>query len=99
MFSNWKYGVFMLLGGLLVSVHLSHWMMPVAEPIIPIRPGEWISTPTPAARGYFRQKVDVPFTPVHAWLAIAADDYILYVNGQQAGSDIHITNSGIAFQS
>jgi hypothetical protein len=94
-----RYLVFFLLGGVLLAVHLSHWLMPVEEPLVPVPlEGGWIGTRHSSPRGYFRHTLRIPFLPRHAWIAIAADDYRLYVNGVQIAQNIHLSASDNAFQ-
>jgi hypothetical protein len=90
--------LYFLLGGLLLAVHVSHWLLPVANPVQPVPVAGWMSTPHPSHRGYFRHVLQVPFLPEHAWIAVAADDYKLYVNGTEVASNLHLSTSGNAFQ-
>jgi hypothetical protein len=95
----WRHGLFCLLGGVLLAVHVSHWLLPAANPVQPVAVADgWMSTPNPSHRGYFRHTLQVPFQPEHAWIAIAADDYKLYVNGTEVAGNLHLSTSGNAFQ-
>jgi hypothetical protein len=90
---------FFLAGGLLLAVHLSHWLMPVAGRLVPVPlQSVWIGTRHPSTRGYFRHTLRLPFQPRHAWIAVAADDYELYVNGDEVAHNLHLTDSDNGFQ-
>jgi hypothetical protein len=94
-----RFLLFFLLGGLVLAIHLSHLAMPTRQPIerVVLHSG-WIGSDYDSRRCYFRVELDVPFVPDQAWLAFAADDYELYINGRMAGKNLHLTDSGLAFQ-
>ncbi|MFN0317548.1 MAG: glycosyltransferase family 39 protein [Burkholderiales bacterium] len=90
---------FFLLGGLLLAAHITNAIAPERAPITRIElPGGWMSTPSPGVRGYYRHRLDIAFEPRHAWIAIAAEDYKLYVNGSAVGSNSYLLRAGTAFQ-
>jgi hypothetical protein len=96
---HWRCALFFLLGGVLLAVHVSHWLLPARSPVQRLAVTEdWMSTAVPSHRGYFRHVLQVPFEPKHAWIAIAAEDYKLYVNGAEVAHNLHLVNSGFAFQ-
>jgi hypothetical protein len=94
------YALLFLVGGATLALHVSHWLLPVTAPLAPVSACDgWISTPSPAHHGYFRQTLEVPFRPEHAWIAVAADEYLLYVNGVKVGGNIHLVQAdSAAFQ-
>ena len=78
----WRASLFAAVGGLLLATHLSPVVLPVRSPVISTTlNGGWIGTQQPTKRAYFRHTVEISFVPRQAWIAIAADDYTLYVNG------------------
>lgn len=94
-----RYGLFFLLGGLLLTTHLSHELLPVRPVLTRVAmPEGWMSTPKPAHRGYYRHTLEIPFRPEHAWLSIAAEDYRLYVNGVEVGHNVYLIRVGTAYQ-
>jgi 4-amino-4-deoxy-L-arabinose transferase-like glycosyltransferase len=90
---------FFLAGGVVLAVHLSHRLAPVAAPLTVVEPGGWVTTPQPAARAYFRHDLHVPFVPEHAWVCLSANDYTLYVNGVKVGRNLSLLEAGNALQS
>jgi len=59
---------------------------------------DWIGIEPGSNRAFFRQIIDVPFTPRYAWIAVATDDYVLYVNGQAAAQNQFSINAALSFQ-
>jgi hypothetical protein len=88
-----------LAGGAVTAVHLSHGLAPTVAPLTPVERGFWVTTPHPAARGFFRHELHVPFVPEHAWLCLSAGDYTLYVNGVAVGRNHYLLEAGNALQS
>lgn len=94
---RWAVSLFLVSGGIILALNLSHRLFPLRSPLFEVG-GEWIGTKEGLPRGYFRHTFDLPFTPKQAWLRIAADDYQVYINGVDVASNIHIVNSSLAFQ-
>jgi hypothetical protein len=88
-----------LAGGAVTAVHLSHRFAPTTAPLTPVEKGTWVTTPRPAARGYFRHDLHVPFAPEHAWLCLSARDYTLYLNGKPLGRNHFLLEAGNALGS
>jgi 4-amino-4-deoxy-L-arabinose transferase-like glycosyltransferase len=88
-----------VIGGYFLALFLSYNVHYFGKSPRPITvPGEWISSNERLGRGYFRQVVDVPFYPEQAWVGVASDSYVLYVNGRKVIGNLSALNSANAFQ-
>lgn len=93
------FAAFFIVGGLLLATHLASVIAPASAPLTEVAmPHGWMSTPLASVRGYFRHRLDVAFEPRRAWIAIAAEDYKLYVNGSVLGGNSYLLRAGTAFQ-
>ena len=73
---------------LILAVSLGHWVLPGRSGLTSMNwAAHWIKSAEPSDRSHYRTTIDVPFTPLWAWVAVAAEDYILYINGKIVASD------------
>ena len=90
----------LLSSSFLLAVNLSHWMLPGRSGLTSMDwPVHWIEPDVPSKRAFYRSTIDVPFTPLWGWVAIAAEDYIVYINGHTAASNNVSTDSTRPLQS
>lgn len=91
----WGYAALLLLVALwhLANVYLPYRATPVETSL----GQEWIAADGNVLNGYFRRSVHLPMEPNRAWIAIAADEYSLYVNGELIGENIHLLSPSMAF--
>jgi hypothetical protein len=95
----WRTPVLLIVGALAVALHLQHWLLPDRGGIRPqVWAAEWIEPPTPSFSAYFRTTLEVPFTPRWSWLEVAAQDYIVFVNGERVASDSNALNASLPLQ-
>lgn len=77
----------------------AHTVLPGRSPLQPVfELDNWIRAVEEGPRAYFRRELNVPFKPRHAWIAVSADDYQLYVNGHLVGGNAYVINPTNAFQ-
>ena len=77
----------------------AHTLLPGRSPLQPIfELDNWIRAVEEGPRAYFRRELAIPFKPRHAWIAVSADDYQLYVNGHLVGGNAYVINPTNAFQ-
>ena len=86
---SWLARLLLLLSSsFLLAVNLGHWMLPARSGLTSMDwPVHWIEPDAPSKRAYYRSTIDVPFTPLWAWVAVAAEDYLLYINGRIVASN------------
>ena len=74
--------VLVALGSLTLAINLAHWVFPDRSGLTAMRwPVSWIEPEEFGKQAYFRSTFDVPFNPTWAWIAVAAEDYQIFVNG------------------
>ncbi|MBN9560599.1 MAG: hypothetical protein J0H14_07710 [Alphaproteobacteria bacterium] len=96
---SWRLLGFGLAAAFIFACNLMNVLTPYrAAPEIIADRADWIGISPPSNRAFFRQVIDLPFTPRYAWIAVATDDYVLYVNGQAAAQNQFAINAALSFQ-
>jgi hypothetical protein len=89
-----------VLWGTALSVLANRYLVTgTSPPLWPMPPNAaWIKPAIASDRAYFRREWLLGARPSSAWIAVAAEDYRLYVNGELVGWNTHWQNAGLAFQ-
>ncbi len=88
-----------LVAAFILACNLMNVFTPYRAPPVDVQGGaRWIGIEPGSNRAFLRQVITIPFTPLHAWVAVASDDYILYVNGQIAAQNQFTINAALTFQ-
>lgn len=90
----------LLIGSMLIAMCLSNWLLPIRHGMLRDEmPDGWMTAEHAKRRAYFRQTLQLSFKPDHGWLAIAADDYQLMINGHIVSWNVYSVNSATPFLS
>jgi len=96
---SWRLFGFGLAAAFVFACNLMNVLTPYrAPPEIVADRSEWIGIAPGSNRAFFRQIVNVPFTPRYAWIAVASDDYTLFVNGSPVAQNQFAVNAALSFQ-
>ena len=96
---SWRLFGFGLAAAFVFACNLMNVLTPYrAPPEIVADRSEWIGIAPGSNRAFFRQVINVPFTPRYAWIAVASDDYTLYVNGSPVAQNQFAVNAALSFQ-
>ncbi|WGS84669.1 glycosyltransferase family 39 protein [Methylomonas sp. UP202] len=89
----------LLVASFLIALCLANWLLPIRQgPIRDQMPDGWMGAEHAERRAYFRQTWRLPFKPEHGWVALAADDYQLMVNGRVVSWNKYSINASLPFQ-
>lgn len=90
----------LLVFSLITALYLSIWWVPERSVLEPVNfDAGWVTGESgQTKRGYFRSTVDVRFMPRQAWVALASEDYTLYVNGVEVAFNHSSSNPSNAIQ-
>src|SRR6185437_520278 len=96
---SWRLFGFGLAAAFVFACNLMNVLTPYrAPPEIVADRSEWIGIAPGSNRAFFRQIVNVPFTPRYAWIAVASDDYTLFVNDSPVAQNQFAVNAALSFQ-
>jgi hypothetical protein len=93
---RWILIAFAAVSGFFATSLIAPTILPVAGAPRLVQPyGDWVGLHEPAHQAFFRRILDLPFRPDHAWIAVASDDFALFVNGKRVLANRHMLNAAL----